>query len=180
MTRTLCIATLASLLWLTRLVAEPVLDGAGLWAADISGGNTLAIRSTETGDQVHLRPLVGRDGTAAGAAALIAAPVRRSFLLALDSVPELWEIALFPEAGPFHEGFVHSYTTGAEESLSREEGMFARQRIMLSRPLIGLTLHPDDRFSVLGTRADGSVVRIHLAVRLEIELFEPGTTTGGD
>lgn len=156
-------------------LAEGVISADGRFVATLDDdGGTLVVADAATGDEVHRRALDDREGTPQRAAAMIAVPDRQSLLIALAPAAELWEVALFEDAGPFHQGFVHSYLTGMEESLAFEVGLFARQRIFLSDPVTALMLHPDDRLSVLGRRADGSTVRIQMAVRREIETFAPG------
>lgn len=159
----------------------PALAGDGVTSADgrfvatlDDDGATLVVADATSGEVLHRRALDARDGSPQRAVAMIAVPDRQSILIALAPEAELWEVALFEEAGPFHQGFVHSYLTGMEESLAFEVGLFARQRIFLSEPVTALMLHPDDRLSVLARRADGSTVRIQLAVRREIQTFAPG------
>ena len=152
--------------------ASDVPSGDGKWIARLeSAGSVLAIADAATGVVAHLRPLDTRDHGKARAAAVIAVPARRSFLVALEGIPELWEIALFPEAGPFHDGFVHSYETGMEESLSAEEGLFARLRIILDAPVDALEPAPGKRYAVIGTRGDGTRVEINLAAKREVAVL---------
>lgn len=156
--------------------AEPgtVASGDGHWMAHTeSKGQILIIEEAATGTPVHRRVIETRRHAAASVASLLAVPARRSFLVALEGFAEIWEIALFPEAGPFHEGFVHSWEAGMEESLSAESGLFARQRIILEAPLVALALAPDRRNSVIGTRADGTRVEINLTVRREVAILPP-------
>ena len=149
-----------------------VTSGDGAWIARTAvGGHVLVIEDAATGAEAHRRPLVSRDHVDARAAALLALSARRSFLLALDGVPELWEIVLSPDAGPFHDGFVHSWESGMEESLPAEEGLFARQRIILEAPLEALAPLPGKRHAVIGTRADGTRVEINLAVKREVAVL---------
>lgn len=152
-----------------------VVSGDGAWIArPAEDGHVLVIADAETGAVAHRRALVSRDHADTRVAALIALPERRSFLLALADAPELWEIALFADAGPFHDGFVHSYESGMEEGLSAEEGLFARRRIMIEAPVAALAPVPGKRHSVIGTRADGARVEINLAVKREIPIRPPG------
>ncbi|MEW6703839.1 MAG: cytochrome D1 domain-containing protein [Pseudomonadota bacterium] len=60
-----------------------------------------------------------------------AAP-RRSFVVALKDLPELWEISYDPKAGPIHEGYVHDYKMG--ESLPKP-GYLGVRRTPLDEPL---------------------------------------------
>lgn len=146
----------------------------GQWRARLAaGGHVLVIEGGMTGAVAHQRALDTRNHVAARAAALISLPDRRSFLIALDGVPELWEVALFEDAGPFHEGFVHSWEAGMEESLAAEVGMFARQRILIEAPVAALAPIPGKRHSVIGTRVDGVRVEINLAVRREVAVLPP-------
>lgn len=151
-----------------------VTSGDGAWIARaLNDGHVLAIEDRATGAVAHTRSLVSRTGGETRVAALIAVPARRSFLVVLEGVPELWEIALFAEAGPFHDGFVHSWEAGMEEGLAAERGLFARQRIMLEAPVVALAPRPGKRYSVIGTRADGTRVEINLAVRREVAVLPP-------
>lgn len=146
-----------------------VTSGDGAWIArTVADGHFLVIEDASTGLAVHRRALMSRDHLDTRAAALLALPARRSFLLALDGAPELWEIALDVDAGPFHDGFVHSWESGMEESLAAEEGRFARQRIWLEAPLAALAPMPGKRHAVIGTRPDGTRVEINLAVKREL------------
>jgi len=155
-------------------VAADVASGDGQWLARLEdGGQVLVIVATDTGEVAHRRALASRDHLARGGAALIALPARQSFVVALDGAPELWEIALAADAGPFHDGFVHSYESGMEEALAAEAGRFARQRIKLSAPVVALALMPGKRHAVIATRTDGTRVVIHLAVRREIAVLPP-------
>lgn len=151
-----------------------VTSGDGAWIGLLeAGGHELVIAEAASGADTHRRALVSRDGTVARGAALIAVPARRSFVIALEGFPELWEVALDPGAGPFHDGFVHSYEAGMEESLAAEEGLFARQRIVIDAPVTGLAPMPGKRYAVVGTRADGRRAVINLAVKREIAVLPP-------
>lgn len=171
----LCALILAVLVPVAPALSQSAASADGRFIALFDdGGRTLVVQDAATGAELHRRALSARDGSSQTASAVIAVPDRQSVLIALSPAPELWEVALFEEAGPFHQGFVHSYVAGMEESLEFEVGLFARQRIFLSHPVTALALHPSDRLSVLAWRADTSAVRVQLAVRREIETFAPG------
>jgi len=120
-------------------------------------------------------PVTGRDGTPSRVSAVYQAPPRDSFVLALKDVPEVWEIATDPDAGPFHEGFVHSYETGMVEALGAEQGLFARRRIMVEEPVDDFFFTPDYA-NLIGTTRDGTRAKvINLIVGREIaQLDLPG------
>ncbi len=149
----------------------------GHWQAEIAA-DALNIRIVATGDIAHDRPLVARDHALSSTAAIMAHDTPPAFLVALGQAPELWLVALDADAGPYHQGFVHSYIAGMEESLSQERGRFARLRIDLSAPLIALRPDPDDRRAVQGIRANGTCIRIHLVAKREIGPCLKGDNNG--
>ncbi|MBC7146914.1 MAG: c-type cytochrome [Thioclava marina] len=115
---------------------------------------TLTILSTEDLSVVTVRDVVARDGTPSRVSAVYQAPQRESFVLALKDAPEIWEIATSPNAGPFHDGFVHSHEQSMEEQLGAEEGLFARRRILIDEPLDDFFFSPDYR-NLIGANRDG-------------------------
>lgn len=137
--------------------------------------NTLTILSTADLSVARVIEVAGRDGTPSRVSAVYQAPDRRSFVLALKDVPEIWEVATDPEAGPFHEGFVHSYEKGMEESLAAEAGLFARRRIMTHAPIDDFFFDPGYR-NLIGTNREGDRgVVVNLDVGREIaDLPLPG------
>jgi cytochrome c553/WD40 repeat protein len=129
---------------------------------------TLTILSTADLSVARVIPATGRDGTPSRVAAVYQAPDRRSFVLALKDVPEIWEIATDPAAGPFHDGFVHSHETGMEEGLAAERGLFARRRIDVTAPLDDFFFSPDYRNLIGANRAGETGVVVNLDVGREI------------
>ncbi|WP_143093083.1 hypothetical protein [Celeribacter neptunius] len=152
-------------------LAQPALSGIvstdGHWHAETIAGE-LIIASLPDGREHHRRALMPQSGERSATAALLAHQNPHGVLLALEGAAELWFIALDEDAGPFHQGFVHSYIAGMEESLASESGLFARQRIMLEAPLIRLQDEPDEIYILQGIRTDGTCVRIHLIAKREI------------
>ena len=137
--------------------------------------NTLTILSTADLGVARVIDVAGRDGTPSRVSAVYQAPDRKSFVLALKDVPEIWEVATDPAAGPFHEGFVHSYEKGMEESLAAERGLFARRRIITRAPIDDFFFDPGYR-NLIGTNREGDRgVVVNLDVGREIaELPLPG------
>lgn len=137
--------------------------------------NTLTLLSTEDLSVARVIDVAGRDGTPSRVSAVYQAPDRKSFVLALKDVPEVWEIATDPGAGPYHEGFVHSYEAGMEESLAAEEGLFARRRIVIAAPIDDFFFDPGYR-NLIGTNREGDKgVVVNLDVGREVaELPLPG------
>jgi DNA-binding beta-propeller fold protein YncE len=129
---------------------------------------TLTILDAATLQPARVIDVVGRDGAPSRVSAVYQAPPRDSFILALKDAPEIWEIATDPEAGPFHDGFVHSYETGMEESLGAQKGLFARRRIELDEPVDDFFFTPDYR-NLIGAARDGETgVVVNLIVGREI------------
>ncbi|MCT8329562.1 nitrite reductase [Acidimangrovimonas sediminis] len=136
---------------------------------------TLTILSTADLSVARVIDVTGRDGTPSRVSAVYQAPDRKSFVLALKDVPEIWEVATDPDAGPYHDGFVHSHEAGMEESLAAEQGLFARRRIMVGAPIDDFFFGPAYR-NLIGTNREGDKgVVVNLDVGREIaELPLPG------
>ena len=137
--------------------------------------HTLTILSTADLSVVQVRKVIAVDGNESRVSAVYQAPQRDSFILALKDAPEIWEIATTEDAGPFHDGFVHSYEKGMEESLAAEHGLFARRRIRVAEPLDDFFFTPDYA-NLIGTNRGGDKgVVVNLIVGREIaELPLPG------
>ncbi len=148
----------------------------GLWLAVANYlPNTLTILSAADLSVATVIPLVARDGTPSRASAVYQAPPRRSFILALKDIPEIWEIATDPDAPPVYEGFVHSHEAGMVEGMASGEGLFSVRRIELSGPLDDFFFDPDYRNLIGAARDGGKGVVVNLNVGREIaELPLPG------
>ena len=137
--------------------------------------DTLTILSTDNLSVVKVIDVKGKDGTPSRVSAVYQAPNRKSFVLALKDAPEIWEVATSPDAGPYHDGFVHSFEAGMEESLAAERGLFARRRIIISAPLDDFFFTPDYRNLIGSNRAGDKGVVVNLDVGREVaELPLPG------
>jgi mono/diheme cytochrome c family protein/DNA-binding beta-propeller fold protein YncE len=97
-----------------------------------------------------------------------AAP-RRSFIVALKDLPELWEISYDPKTEPIRDGYVHDYKTG--ESLPTP-GFLGVRRTLLDEPLDDFFFDQSYRNVLGATRAktDGtpSAQVVNLDVRRRI------------
>lgn len=137
--------------------------------------NTLTILSTADLKVEKLFEVADAKGVPSRVSAVYQAPTRDSFILALKDVPEIWEIATNPDAGPVFEGFVHSHEAGMQEALASSSGLFARRRIHISQPLDDFFFDPDYRHLVGAARDGGKAVVVNLIVGREIaELGLPG------
>ncbi|MBQ0933501.1 c-type cytochrome [Ideonella sp. 3Y2] len=70
--------------------------------------------------------------TASRVSAVYDAAPRRSFIVALKDLPELWEISYDPQAAPIYDGLVHDYKMG--EAIARP-GFLGVRRTPLDEPL---------------------------------------------
>jgi len=70
--------------------------------------------------------------TASRVSAVYDAAPRRSFVVALKDLPELWEISYDPQAAPIHDGLVHDYRMG--EAIAKP-GFLGVRRTPLDEPL---------------------------------------------
>ena len=142
----------------------------GQWRAEITKGTLIISKAGPNGAAflpMSSRILDSRKHILSPAASIVYLAPQEAFLVAPSAAPELWLIALREDAGPYYDGFVHSYIGGMEESLASEEGRFARLRIDLEAPVAALQTTDDPR-AVEGVRADGTCVRIHIIARREI------------
>ena len=141
----------------------------GKWLAVASYlPETLTILSTDDLSVAKVMEVKGRKGTPSRVSAVYQAPDRNSFILALKDVPEIWEVATDPNAGPYHDGFVHSHEAGMEESLVAEKGLFARRRIDVSAPLDDFFFDPGYHNLIGANRAGETGVVVNLDVGREI------------
>jgi hypothetical protein len=102
-------------------------------------------------------------------AALQTSPARRSVVVALQDLAELWEISFDPQAEPIHDGLVHDYRMA--EAIAKP-GYLGLRRVPLEQPLQDFRIDPTGQL-VLGVAAPGAVGGealqvIHLAVRRRI------------
>jgi cytochrome c553 len=107
--------------------------------------------------------------TASRVSAVYDATPRKSFVVALKDIPELWEISYDPQAEPIHDGLVHDYKMG--EAIAKP-GYLGVRRTPLDEPLDDFFF--DQRYrNVLGAtrpKADGagSAQVVNLDIRRKI------------
>ncbi len=171
-------------LWGLEVVAE-VRAGINARNAAISDdGTVLAVANylphslvlLDAGDLSPLEVIEARDlhgKQSSRVSAVYQAAPRKSFVVALKDIPEVWEVSYDPDAPPV-TGFAHSYEKGMVEALATHE-RFPIRRIELSQPLDDFFFGPDYRYLVGSARDGDKAVVVHLDVRREIaELPLPG------
>ena len=116
-------------------------------------------------------PATTLDGTQSSRVSAVydAAP-RKSFVVALKDVPELWEISYDPKAPPIFNGYVHDYRMS--EAIA-ERGTFGVRRTPLEAPLDDFFFDQGYRFAIGATRpaagseaAQGQVVSLDARRRI--------------
>jgi hypothetical protein len=129
-------------------------------------------------------PATRLDGShRASAAEVHALARRRSFVVAFDNLPELWELSTDPEAAPVFDGLVHDYRMG--EGLG-QPGLLAARRTTLPQPVQDLGFDAERALVVCRERTaprPGAVrvLVVQLDVRRVIKVVvvegDPDTTT---
>lgn len=173
-------------LWNLALVAE-VRAGLALRDLAISRDGRWLIAANESPHtlvlldaQLHLVKhwvVANREGTTPSRiAAVVDAPTRQSFVVALQDIAELWEISYDPKAEDFYDGLVHDFRMG--EGVPTR-GFHNPRRIALPAPLTSLIFEPRlTQVAGVSRAADGSasVDLINLDARRRIgSLRLPGT-----
>ena len=106
-------------------------DGRWLMAANFLPGNVVLFDSDLQLQRII--PAVAQSGgPASRVSAVYDAAPRKSFIVALKDVPELWEISYDPAAAPVYRGLVHDWRL--KEGIA-EAGQFAVRRTLLDEPL---------------------------------------------
>lgn len=93
-----------------------------------------------------------------------AAP-RRSFIVALRDIPQLWEISYDPKAEPVHDGYVHDHRMG--EAIAGP-GFLGVRRTVLDEPLDDFFFDDSYRHAIGTTRAGPDGVSAAQVVNLDV------------
>lgn len=162
-------------LWNLILVAEVraglnmrnvAVSGDGRWVTAANDlPNSLALFDADL-NLVRTYPASTLDGkTASRVAAVYDATPRRSFVVALKDIPELWEISYDPRAEPIFDGLVHDYKMG--EGLAKP-GFLGVRRTPLEEPLEDFFFDQSYRHAVGSTRSQGGKPVAGQVVNLDV------------
>ncbi|MCB1882922.1 MAG: c-type cytochrome [Geminicoccaceae bacterium] len=163
-------------LWSLRPVAE-VRAGINTRNIAISGdGRILAVANTlprtlvllDAGTLEPLKVIEAKDiwkKKSSRVSAVYTAPTRRSFVVALKDLPEVWEVS-YADPPPKSFGFVHSHEAGMEEALDAGE-RFPIRRTVLEAPIDDFFFDPTYTH-LIGASGDGAAV-VDLDVRRAIK-----------
>jgi mono/diheme cytochrome c family protein/WD40 repeat protein len=123
-------------------------DGAWVMAANYLP-HTLALFDAELNLVRSYAASAGDGQRSSRVSAVYDAAPRRSFVVALKDIPELWEISYDPKAEPIFDGLVHDYKMG--EGLGKP-GYLGVRRTLLDEPLDDFFFDPAYRFVLGATR----------------------------
>jgi DNA-binding beta-propeller fold protein YncE len=113
-----------------------------------------------------------RSGRTSRVSAVYDAAPRKSFIVALKDVAEVWEITYDANAAPVYEGYVHDYRSG--EGIA-EKGPFPVRRIVLDDVLDDFFFDPPYRHLIGASRGAGKGQVVNLDVRRKIATVDlPG------
>jgi len=93
-----------------------------------------------------------------------AAP-RKSFVVAMKDIPEVWEISYDPKAEPIHDGYVHDYKMGEAIAKPGYQGV---RRTLLDEPLDDFFFDQSYRHVLGATRAKSDGTPTAQVVNLDI------------
>jgi len=162
-------------LWNLTMVAE-VRAGINTRNAAVSGdgkyvavGNylphTLVILDAVDLAVVRVLEVKDKDGKSSRVSAVYDAEPRRSFVVALKDIPEIWEVSYDPNAEPVYEGMVHDYQL--KEGIAAP-GQFTPRRTPLSEILDDFFFDQSYAYVIGAARDSGKGQVVNLDVRRKI------------
>lgn len=162
-------------LWNLALVAE-VRAGINARNAAVSGdgkfvavGNylprTLVVLNAEDLSVLRVFPVQDMDGRTSRVSGVYDAAPRKSFVVALKDIPEIWEISYDPKAEPVYEGLVHDYRTN--EGIAAP-GMFTPRRVRIEEILDDFFFDPTYAYVIGAARDGGKGQVVNLDVRRKV------------
>ena len=134
--------------------------------------HTLVILNASDLSVLRIIPVQDIKGKSSRVSAVYDAAPRRSFVVALKDIPEIWEISYDPNAEPVHEGLVHDYRMN--EAIAAP-GQFTPRRTLLSEILDDFFFDPSYAYVIGAAREAGKGQVVNLDVRRKIADVElPG------
>jgi len=117
-------------------------DGKWVMAGNYLPHTVVILHATDL-SPFRVVPVADRKGKSSRVSAVYDAAPRKSFVVALKDVKELWEMSYDPKAKPVYDGLVHSYREGQVEGIAAEKQPFARRRIKLESYFDDFFFSPD-------------------------------------
>jgi hypothetical protein len=157
-------ATLAVAACCTLAFAAPADTSTdGRWRVEGQGSAVVVFDAGQPAKTLPARALSGGNESTVSAVRWL--PQRRSFVIAFDTLPELWELSVDPNAPPIHDGLVHDYRMG--EAIDAP-GFLGVRRTRLDAPVRSLDTDARGAAYVTAQTADARLV-VNLDVRRVIE-----------
>lgn len=127
--------------------------------------NTLVLLDARDLSLLRVMPVTAqRGGAPSRVSAVYDARPRRSFIVAMKDIPEIWEISYDDNAPPIYPGLVHSHERGMEEGLGAQAGLFRLRRIAVEEPLDDFMFDPPYANLLGSTRDSRRTVVVNLNV----------------
>jgi len=148
------------------LAAPDAISADGRWRVEGQGSSVVVLDAGRTVRTLPARRLGGNEDASAVAVRYL--PARRSFVIAFDTLAELWELSVDPNAPPVFDGLVHDYRMG--EGVA-SPGFLGVRRTPLPAPVGALAVDANNNAHVLARGADAWWL-INLDIRRPITRFE--------
>jgi hypothetical protein len=159
-------ASLALAFVCSAAAATPAADSTdGRWRVEGRGATVVVLDAGRPVKTLPARRLSGREDSTVAAVRHL--PARRSFVIAFDSLAELWELSVDPNAAPVYDGLVHDWRMG--EGIAAP-GFLGVRRTPLAAPVQSLVVDADSNAHVLARGADAWWL-INLDIRRAITRF---------
>ncbi len=162
-------------LWNLRMVAEirVGLNSRNLAASSdgryLAVGNmlpqTLVILDTNDLHPIKVLPVADLQGQVSRVSAVYDAQPRKSFIVALKDVAEVWEVSYDDDAEPIYDGMVHDYQLGEGVAI---EGKLNPRRTILDEPLDDFFFDESYSWLIGAARNGGAGQVVNLDVRRKI------------
>lgn len=162
-------------LWNLRMLAEIRVGLNSRNLAASSDGRYLAVGNTlpqtlvilDANDlhPIKVLPVVDLEGHMSRVSAVYDAQPRKSFIVALKDVAEVWEVSYDDDAEPIYDGMVHDYQLGEGVAI---EGKLNPRRTVLDAPLDDFFFDESYRWLVGAARNGGAGQVVSLDVRRKI------------
>jgi hypothetical protein len=122
----------------------------GRWRVEGRDGAVLVYDAGRLAKSLPAQRLGGTERAAVTAVQHV--PQRRCFVIAFDTLPELWELSVDPQAPPIFDGLVHDYRMG--EAIATP-GFLGARRTPLNSPARALRADPQHPAQVQVQLSDG-------------------------
>jgi hypothetical protein len=164
--RAALVTALTSAACVLALAASVVTSADGRWRIEGRDGAVVVFDGERIAKTLPAQRLGGDERAAVLDVAWL--PGRRSFVIVFDTLPELWELSVDPQAPPVHDGLVHDYRMG--EAIAAP-GLLGVRRTPLEAPVHALAADARGGPYVLARGAASAWLLINLDVRRVIARY---------